>query len=247
MKPYQQERSWVSGKTIVSAMIGIALWAAAIAHASPFYSGTTTGIFSAPILSGINIETDGSLTFLDNTGTAVISGVGTNTFNSGAGDPPPPPNHTTLQFSGVAFSGIAPDEVFKLGTLSYTNGSSFVDSVAFGVTLTIAVDGSSVAIDPSVAQLTLLATVNGGVDPFLDADFVTFDVLPLAFHVFEGATATADLFGSIHGDPHLVISGISLPDGQPGFLASVPEPGTYALVLTGLGLLGFVAKLKRGR
>lgn len=243
MKPYVQERFWAPGKTIVSALFGAALCAAAVTHASPLYSGSTAGTFTTPILSGYQIETDGSVSFLDNSTTAVTSGTGTDTFNSGGGDSPPPPNHTTLQFTGLDFTGKAPDEVFKLGTLTYTNGSSFTDSVAFGITLTIGVVNFNVAIDPAAARLTLLATVNAGVDPFRDADFVSFDVLPLTFHVFEGETATADLFGYIHEDPHLVISGISLPPGQPGFL--MPEPGTCAMMLVGLGSLGFVARRKR--
>jgi hypothetical protein len=230
---------------IVSAVIGGVLWAAAVAHASPLYSGTITGIFSAPILSGFEIETDGSVTFFDNSATAVISGVGTSTFNWGTLDGSFFPDHSTLQFSGVDFTSKAPDEVFKLGTLTYTNGTSFVDTTAFGITLTIGVANFNVAIDPAVAQLAILVTVNGGVDPFRDADFISFDVLPLTFHVFEGATATADVFGYIHGDPQVVISGISLPLDQPGFLASVPQPGTYVLVLAGLALLGFVARRKR--
>jgi PEP-CTERM motif len=249
VKQYARRRFRMSGKTIVSvsALIGGVLWAAAVAQASTIYSGTTTGLFSTPILSGNSIETDGSLTFQDNSTTAVISGVGTDTFNWGAGLTPPPPPFSALQFSGIDFIGKAPDEVFKLGTLTYTNGSSFVDSTAWGIALTLGVVNSNVSIDPALAQLTFFLTVNGGVDPFLDADFIGFDVLPLTFHVFEGQSATADLFGYIHGDPQVVLSGISLPPGEPGFLAPVPvpEPGTYALTLTGLGLLGFLARRKR--
>lgn len=245
MKAYAQERFRASRKTIASAVIVGVLWAAAFAHAAPLYSGTITGIFSAPILSGININADGSVGLLDNSATAVISGDGTGTFNWGALDGTVFPDHSSLQFTGVNFAGQAPDEVFKLGTLTYLNGTSFSNTLAFGITLTIGVVDIDVAIDPAAAQLTLLPTANGGVDPFRDADMVSFDVLPLALHVFEAATAAADLLGYIDGDRHVVIAGISLPPGQPGFLAPVPEPATGALMLAGLGLLGFVARRNR--
>ena len=244
MQPCMQERSRVSGRSISCAVIGAVLWAAASAQAAPSYSGTITGVFSAPVLSGINIEADGSVTFLDNTLTAVTSGEGTGTFNWGASPlPPPPPDHSTLQFTGVDFAGKAPDEVFRLGTLTYTNGGSVTETIAFGITLTIGAINLNVAVDPAVAHLTLVGTVNAGVDPFRDADFIGFDVLPLAFHVFEGATAAADLMGYIHGDPQLVIGGISLAPGEPGFIA--PAPGTSALMLAGLSLLACMARRKR--
>jgi hypothetical protein len=247
MKPHMQKRFCVSVGTIFSAMIGGLLWVAPCAHASPLYSGTITGIFSAPVTSGINVNADGTTGFLDNSLTAVVSGDGTDTFRWGALDPAPafPPDHSTLQFSGVVFTNQKADEVFKLGTLTYTNGTSATTTVAFGITLTVAASVPVTPIDPAVVQLTLVGTVNGLVpDPVKDADFITFDVLPLSFNVLEGATATLDLFGYINDDPRVVLAGISLPPDQPGFLA--PEPATRALMLVALGMLVFVARHKPG-
>ena len=219
------------------------------AFAAPLYSGAVEGIFSDPVVIGAIINADGSTSVQDNTASAVVSGTGTNqmVWGSWCGTGcEPVPQSSSVTFTGESFANVAPDVVFRLGTLSYLNGTSFVDTLIFGARLALGVTGSAAAISPAVAQISVLTTVNGGVDVFADADFLGFDVLPFTFHVFEGASAVADLYGYIHGDPQLVIGTITLPPGQAGngFLIPVPEPGTMALLGLGLAAVGFGRRRK---
>ena len=67
-----------------------------------------------------------------------------------------------------------------------------------------------------------------------------------AFVTANGGTP-ADAFaallaGAAAGKAYLNIHTAAVPSGEiRGFLVPVPEPGTYAMLLAGLGLLGFVA------
>ena len=220
-------------------------------HADTTYDGSISGIFSDPLLTGDIINVDGSHTFFDNTTTAVYSGVGTNTITWGA------TGFSTITFTGNSFSGVQPNQPFELGTITYTNGTSGISTVIFGGTLTLTVNSPTgpVTIDPSVSLLNFVTTVNGGTDQRRDADFVSFDAFPQTFNVFEGATATAQLFGEIIGDPTLVLTGIQLAPGQTGngFIGhgqpAVPDGsstlGLMGLALGALAVLGI--KTKRGQ
>jgi hypothetical protein len=104
-------------------------------------------------------------------------------------------------------------------------------------------------VDPAVSNLGFIATENRQLPPNslkVDADFITFDVFPVTFNVLEGHTASADLFGTIVGDPSLTITGIQLVPGQGnnGFIGQgqppLPETGS-TLGLMGLALLGLAA------
>lgn len=226
------------------AMLLLILVAGADAAASPFYSGTIHGVFSHPVLAGTLLDLARRPVFLDNSKTAVSSIVnGPSTAevisgdnNGGYGAP------STIIFTGSTFRNVAPGQEFNLGTVAYFNGTSTLSSLLFGATLTL-----SVLEDPSISALTtqmgIVTTANGGFSPVLDADYLRFPPLSLAFHVYEGAGATGILRGSILGDPQLVLTNIVLAPGQTnGFLATVPEPSPLLLLAAGGLALGIALR-----
>jgi hypothetical protein len=204
------------------------------ASATALNSGTISGVFTDPVLAGNTIDEFGNLVFHDNTNTAVFNGFGTNSIKWGAS-----PGGNSLTFVGASFSGVQPGQPFFLGTLTYFNTMNLNQTGIFGATLTLTVSNSQVAIDPAVSHAGILATANTGVSQARDADFITFDVLPVTFNVYEEATASAKLFGQIVGDPQLQITGIELAEGQAGngFIGhgqpSVPDTGTTLFLLGG--------------
>lgn len=196
---------------------------------------------------------------------ATCSGVGSSTFSWGDGSlfgSPP----SSLSFTPTAFTPTI-DSKFKIGDLSYFNGTilggsevNMIDlifdlSFGFGTTF-----GTPFQLD---ASLSLINTLNGGVDPFADADFVSFILGGFTgnFHVFEGQSASIPLYaqltsqGDVVAEKQLVdasFTGLSLdfagfgtPTGG-GFVSNVPEPSSLTLLLSGAGLLLMVRLRKNG-
>jgi hypothetical protein len=141
---------------------------------------------------------------------------------------------------------------FDLGTIIFGNGTSLLDSLIFGATMsfyiapavpnTIAPGMST----PLVSEISIDTTVNNG-NLYHDADFITFSGLSnISLNAFEGAAVQAELYGYIAGDPSLVLTNIVLDPGQGGngFIGNgqlVPEPSTSFLLATGfIGLLCYV-------
>ncbi len=235
-----------SGLRVLFVLVSVLIILSPCALADLAYTGTIKATFSDPILKGNIVELNRSVSYLDNTNTAVYSILNSDTSaeviwgddNGGGGHP------SELIFFVAPFTDVPPDVEFPLGTLTYNNGSSNLDSLIFGATLTLEVVDQP-SITPIVTNVQILTTRNG-LSLVLDADYVSFPApWNINFHVYEAAGATASVTASIVGDPVLTPGSLILsPDETGGFL-SLPEPNGLWLWLCGAGIVSAILMRSR--
>jgi hypothetical protein len=177
------------------------------------YSGTITGSFDAPVLSGAFLR-PGSHEPVprDNAATARRFGVGTATIMWGGDDNACPAAGSSLAFSEDSFSDVTPGQVFRLGTLTFVNGPGGPASLIFGFDMQLSA-GEGIA--PFTGPVDIISTQNANADRFADADvlsFAAFDV-PSTLASFEGMAATAIVYGRIGDDGRLGVTSIALAPG----------------------------------
>ena len=192
---------------------------------------------------------------------ATCSGLGTNSVQWGLGNP------GSLSFAAVAFAPNA-DDLFKVGTLTFHNGTTQAGSELSAVDLDIKLDFTNVA-EVNKTYHTQLAITNtpNTADPQASADFVAFTSggFTNSFRVLEQQSASADLMAKLSPKLQLVPGIASAADKDPGvpilpptvvgydlelvgfanpttggFIVAVPEPHTYATMAAGLLVLSLV-------
>jgi hypothetical protein len=262
-----------------AALLATALLTTSQALASPVYFGSVTGQWTAPVLAGslLNPADLANPTFSDNTETALCN-LSPCAFSPpnyvndestslvwGYGDFAVPNSKVT--FVGESFSGVLPNLVeigqegttFRLGTLTYTNGTSGLLTLIFGGTLTLSVtlDNDESVVVPFSIDLNIRTTNNEGTEE-QNADFLDFStqlgtVAPVSFNVLEGETATAIVWGRIVGDPFLFATGLTLDPNSVGKgfvgtgLPDDPVPAPLPIALLGLGLIAMVGASRKSR
>jgi hypothetical protein len=263
-------KTYLARLTRAAALLATAILSTSQAFASPVYSGFVTGQWSAPILAGslINPADLANPTSSDNTQTALCNlspcaFAPPNYVNDestslvwGGGDFAVPSSRVT--FVGESFSGVLPNLIeigqagttFRLGTLTYTNGTSLLSTLIFGgrLTLTVTLENDESVVVPFAINLDIRTTNNTGT-PDQNADFLDFTtqlgtVAPVSFNVLEGETATAIVWGQIVGDPFLFATGLTLDPNSVGKgfvgtgLPDDPVPAPLPIALLVFGLLG---------
>jgi hypothetical protein len=232
-------------------------------HAAPTAQGAyVVAQFSAPVLSGSVYDTNNQPLSLDNTASAVRMIVNSTDVPQTAGSTltwGSNPDSSSLTFVGNSIPA-DPTAQFNIGTLTYTNGTSDVSTIIFAATLSFfkTQTGRDLTLIGS-SSITIQTTLNQAVpgSEAHDADSVYFSsanstagsISMLTFHVYESATASADLMGTITGDPVLRLTDIVIAPGQEnngfifngtGPLPLVPEPSSLTLLALGLGGIAMV-------
>ena len=245
--------------------------------------GTIIGIFSDPIYSGF-VTHDPTIssppTYFDNTATAPLSlSIVNSTDPTLAGTPPLQATGSKLQwgsdasvdpseqFSELIFFG-APvpadvHEPFEAGVITYLNGTSDLDSLIFGASLSLYDNVVSPQTYLGTDQIIITTTSNLDVDLAQDADYINIcgngsNICGSSIEAYEdsegGTGVTADLDGQIVGDPQLQFTDVTVSADQlatGGLVGNepaagiIPEPSTWAMMMLGfggLGLLGYRAK-----
>lgn len=219
------------------------------------FSGKIVGVFDNFVWAGSLIDLNGNYVPKDNnaTGPASLVGGGTNSIQWGTNIPLAVPIYSSLVFAGNTFNNQPGNQTFDLGTITFLNGTSTLDSLLFGCRLTLtALDFANqpiASITQSINPFDVFTTVNTGISPERDADLIFFKNIAVSFNVAEGATSTATVRGAIVGDPNLILSGLANPTtgGTIGIgpSAFTPEPASWATALAGLVALAGIAKRKK--
>jgi hypothetical protein len=249
--------------------------------------GTIIGIFSDPIYSGF-VTHDPTISsppvYFDNSATAPLSlSIVNSTDPTLAGTPALQATGSKLQwgsdasvdpseqFSELIFFG-APvpaniHQPFEAGVITYLNGTSNLNSLIFGASLSLYDNVVSPQTYLGTDTVIITTTSNLGVSLAQDADYINIcgngsNICGSSIEAYEdsegGTGVTAVLQGQIVGDPQLQFTDVTVsPDqlatgglvGNEAAAGIIPEPSTWVMIIlgfAGIGLVGYRTKRASG-
>jgi len=249
--------------------------------------GTIIGIFSDPIYSGF-VTHDPTISsppvYFDNSATAPLSlSIVNSTDPTLAGTPALQATESKLQwgsdasvdpseqFSELIFFG-APvpaniHQPFEAGVITYLNGTSNLNSLIFGASLSLYDNVVSPQTYLGTDTVIITTTSNLGVSLAQDADYINIcgngsNICGSSIEAYEdsegGTGVTAVLQGQIVGDPQLQFTDVTVsPDqlatgglvGNEAAAGIIPEPSTWVMIMlgfAGIGLVGYRTKRASG-
>ena len=252
-------------------------------------AGTITGeqiiaTFGGIVVAGsvANDPVAGQNTYLNNTGTAVFNihndvvgnnNFATSDFNWGTFSSPNPNGFLPLSlivFAGSVIPSTHDTTAFNIGSLTFLNGTSDLNTLIFGATMSFYAGSVSTANFLGSDSIVITTTSNvfgvpggltNGDDDYLNICGTLSSICGTSIEAVESseggslAGVTVNLSGTIVGDPILTISSVALAPGQDsttnGFLgtdptigAQAPEPASWALMTSAL-VLGYLVMRRR--
>lgn len=166
-----------------------------------FFTGSINAHFANPVLTG-SVYGEGSY---NNTSSARYSFHGSGTSAAvNWGTNSSGPGSSTLVFSPNQNVATSDNTEFSFGTVSFYNGTSTLESLIFGIDLILDFipSGGGPAVDTLTLHVGIGTTFNGG-DANANADFISIPGISHSFFAYEGLSGSANVNGSIVGDPYL--------------------------------------------
>jgi hypothetical protein len=257
----------IQSKLIVPTLLGVLAAAPLSANAADInvagdqvYAQWSNPVFVGQLIDALTRQPIGVVdtqpTAVYDLGGSTAGSSATLTWGDFPDNPTPPPPSSTLTFNGnrIPTDGTKGSTAFELGTIAYTNGTSLNGSQIYGATLDLYANDPSLGLVSLGSEfVALTATVNeDGASDGQNADFANFAGTSTSFNVFEGATATGALWGTIVGDPQFVPSFVTIDNTGAGFLGAdtapgLPEPGVWSMMLLGVAAVGGGLRMARSK
>jgi hypothetical protein len=251
--------------------------------ARPATADPLIAVFSNPVYFGNLLDEPGpgQTTFADNSSTApastfITNGMTQSTLQWGTGPDlgiPASDQYSQLTFTGATNLPQSSSVPLDIGKITYLNGTSDLDSIIFGATISFYFNSVAPANLAATDEVVISTTANqySGTGLSLselqaDADYINIcgnssNICATSIEAFEdsegGVGETVDLYGTFSVDPNLTLTSVEEAPGQDpttsGSLGTdpplaVPEPASLALFGSGLvGLAMLRARERRDR